>query len=386
MVTIEKNQFLSMEDLMTLLKWKSSKGILSVYVDVKDRDNTASQRWKTIIKTGLNSLTDKHHSDKELEAAIRDAHEDLANFPQELRKRTMVYFRNPETGETFWRSLQLPMDNHFVWMNTAFLRPIVALMDEAPIMGIVILCSETARIMTWRQGFIDEKEVVNIELETGLENDPSAGSGQGKLSGSSADSYKHKEEVQIQKRLIEVAAAVAKLNKDNRWQNIIMMGSPKFTDVVEDNLPPAIQHSVVGILDKNYIKSSLQKIEDVTTELLWNWKRKLEMSQVSELIDIANAGGRALTGVQESIDALEQYRVEKLFFNSDLDISGFMDTNNTLLVDLNDEESEGLVVEPHVIERMIELAFEGNAKILPLDEEAAEKLKSHGGVGVILRY
>ena len=385
-MVIEKNQFLSVEDLMNLLKWKSSSGILSIYVDVKDRGKTAPQRWKAIIKSGLNNLSDKFPDNKDLEDEVQRVYDELMNMPQDTKKRTLVYFKDLETGKTFWRSLQLPMDNHFVFMNTAFLRPIVALMDEAPIIGIVILSKEVARIMTWRQGLIDETEELKVELETGLENEPTSGAGKGRLSGSSADSFKHKEDVQINKRLMEVAETMTKMSKDNRWQNIILMGSSKFTDVVEDHLPPVLQNNVVAILDKNYIKATHSKIEEITTDLLWNWKRQVEMKQVEELIDIANSGGRALVGVQESIDALEQYRVEKLFFNSDLEIKGYRDTNNTLLIELSEEEAEGLDVEPHIIERMIELAFDGNAKVLPLDSKAADKLKAHGGAGVILRY
>lgn len=382
----EKELFLSMDDLKDLLKWKSDKGILSIYVDVKDKGKTAHQRWKTIIKSGLNKLMNNYSDDEHLERAAEEAYKELVNFPQETKKRSLIYFYDTDSGEKFWRSIQLPMENDFVWMNTAFLRPVIAMTDEAPIMGIAVLSQELARVMTWRQGLIDEKEEAHIEIKTDLVNEPTSGAGVGQLSGSTMDRFKHKVEVQVNKRLVDVALEMVKFGKKNKWENIILMGSPKFTDVVEEHLPNSLKNKVVGILDKNYINASISKIEEITTELLHNWKRNLETRQVDDLLNSAAARGRAYVGVQDSLDAFQQARVEHLFFNTDLHIGGFRDTDGSYYVDLNDEESEGMEVEPHIIERMIELAFETNAKVTPLEYRAADKLKEKGGVGVVLRY
>lgn len=375
-----------MNDIKDLLKWDFPGGVLSVYVDVEDRGKTAQQRWKALIKSGLNGLTEKNPHDKNLAKVIETAHEELLNLPLEMRNRSLIYFRSLNPEKSFWRSLQLPVKNTFVWMNTAFLRPAVAILDEAPVMGIVILSREMARIMTWHQGLIEEKDEVKVELETGLENEPQAGAGVGQLSGSSADRFQHKVQVQINKKLGEVAAQMVKTAQEHNWQNIILMGSPKFTDTVEENLPAAMQHKVVGILDKNYINASISKIEEATTELLHDWKRQREKQKVAELLEIADSGGKAFTGLQKSIDALEQGRVDHFFFSSDLFVSGWRDTNGDILVNLSEEEAEGLKVEPHIIERMVELSFESNAKITPLEGEASEILKARGGAGVLLRY
>jgi peptide subunit release factor 1 (eRF1) len=375
-----------MDDIKDLLKWDFPGGVLSVYVDVEDRGITAHQRWKANLKSGLNGLTDKHADDKNLAKVIETAHEELLNLPPEMRNRSLIYFRSLNPEKSFWRSLQLPVKNTFVWMNSAFLRPAVAILDEAPIMGITIVSKETARILTWRQGLIDEKEEIKIEIETGLENVPQSGRGDGQVSGSFADRFQHKVEVQINKRLGEVAAQMAKTAQEHGWQNIILMGSPKYTDVLEESLTTALAQKVVGILDKNYINSGISKIEEATTELLHNWKRQREKQQVVELLEIADSNGKGVVGIQKSIDALEQGRADHFFFSSDLFVSGWRDTNGELLVALSEEESEGLKVEPHIIERMVELSFESNAKITPLEGEASEMLKSRGGAGVILRY
>ena len=382
----EKELFLSISDLKDLLKWKSGKGILSIYVDVKDRGKTAHQRWKTTIKSGLNKLMDRYPDNEHLKSAAEKAYNELVNFPQEMKKRSLVYFHDTESGKTFWRSIQLPMENDFVWMNTAFLRPLLAMIDEAPIMGIVILSQELARVMTWRQGLINEKEELQIEIKTYLENEPTTGAGVGQLSGSTMDRFKHKVEVQVNKRLEGVAEEMAKLAKDQNWEKIILVGPPKFTDVVEEHLPNSLKNRVVGIIDKNYINASISKIEEITTELLHNWKRNLETNQVKDLLNTAAAGGRAYTGVQKSIDALIQARVEHLYFNADLHISGYRDTDGSYYVDLSEEEAEGMETEPHIIERMVELAFETNAKVTPLEGESANILREKGGVGVVLRY
>jgi len=375
-----------MDDIKALLKWDFPEGVISVYADVEDRGKTAQQRWKALVKSGLNGLAEKHAHDKNLAKVIETVHEELLNLPLEMRNRSLIYFRSLNPAKTFWRSLQLPVKNEFVWMNTAFLRPAVAILDEAPIMGIVILSGEMARIMTWRQGLIDEKEEIKIELDTGLENEPQAGAGVGQLSGSSADRFQHKVQVQINKRLGEVAAQMAKTAQEHGWQNIILVGSPKYTDTVQEHLPAAHQNKVVGILDKNHIHSSISKIEEATTELLHNWKRQREKQQVADLFEIVDSGGKAAVGVQKCIDALEQGRVDHFFFSSDLYVSGWRDTNGDLLVNLSEEESEGLKPEPHIVERLVELSFESNAKITPLEGEASDMLKQRGGAGVILRY
>ncbi len=377
--------FLSKEDLKELLNWRSDKGVLSVYLSLEERDVRIVQKWKALIRGHLKTVLSRFPEDKVLEETAEKAYEDLYTIPFDLRKRSLVYFRDASTGKTFMRSLQLPLGSAVIWMERAYLRPIVAMLDSAPVLGIVIISQELVRVLTWRQGIIYDEEERLFPIDTGLDKEtPPAGSKTGYRA--QADLYAQKVEVAVKRALSKLGNDIAKCGEELKWDSVMLVGSHKYTDVLEDSLPPQWQSKVIGKLEKNYIHAPITQIADSITELLHTWRTKIEENLVDTVIDTAQGGGKAVLGVQETIDALEQHRASHFLFSSDLQVEGYKDESGSILVDFPEGEELGLIKEPHVVERMIEMAFDSGTRVTPLEGTPSEKLKKYEGAAAFLRY
>ncbi|MFP4498656.1 MAG: VLRF1 family aeRF1-type release factor [Vulcanimicrobiota bacterium] len=387
MQIVREKNLVDQKDLKELLKWHSDRGILSIYLSVEARERNISQRWKAQVRSRISSMNRRSHDNKYLDSALDKAQSTLMEIPLEMRKRSLVYIHDVEHDRTFIRSMQIPLENKTVWMETPFLRPLVSVLDESPVLGIVVVCQELARVITWRQGLIEADREKEYVFDIGIDNESSpASSGVGRLSGSQTDLYEQKIEVQRKKELARLAHRLVDVARHEEWQSIMLIGDQKLTDTIEENLPVKWQQNVIGKLDKNLIKASLSKIEITITSLLKKWKRRIENKLVENVINTAMAGGKAVTGVQKTIDAVEQYRVERLLFASDLQVEGYKDEKNAIMIELEEEEKEGLKKENYVIERLIELCYEASARVTPIEGKAAEKLKEVGGLAGFLRY
>jgi stalled ribosome rescue protein Dom34 len=88
-----------------------------------------------------------------------------------------------------------------------------------------------------------------------------------------------------------------------------------------------------------------------------------------ELIDMAvggarTPGGRGALGLIDVQRSLNEGRVEHLIFDAD--------TQNTELADVEDE--------------VVERALRTSARVTPVEDPAAERIREHAGVAAILRY
>jgi hypothetical protein len=100
----------------------------------------------------------------------------------------------------------------------------------------------------------------------------------------------------------------------------------------------------------------------------------------------ANAGA---CGLSETLAALQEGRVAHLLLDADRQWTGRRSADGILVPDGEvppGADASALVDEPHLGERMIELAFRESAQVTMLSPAAAAPLADVDGVGAILRW
>lgn len=78
---------------------------------------------------------------------------------------TLALFFCAEPEWFWWRSLHLPLASRFVWMDAPYLRPLVALLDHAPPVGVVTVAQGMVRVLTWKQGILQEGDSPRIQTK-----------------------------------------------------------------------------------------------------------------------------------------------------------------------------------------------------------------------------
>jgi hypothetical protein len=379
--------YISRDEVKQLLGWRSNNGVLSAYINTSERDVVAVQKFKGLVRSELHGIARQHPEDKHLKNAVSEAFDDILNLPQDVRRRSLVYFKNTDNGEVFMKSLQIPVKTQSTWMTLPFLRPLVSILDEFPDIGIVVMAREGSRLMTWRQGIIDESHEKRVNLDVGVDpEEVIQNRDTEKFTLGVSDDNRQKMIADIHRQVSDISREIEEYGKTHKWQTILLIGSNRLVEVLEDSLKPEWRERIIGKLNKNYSYFTYAQIANSITDLLYDWKNRMEEKLVETVLNTASSRGRAVIGIQKTIDALEQQRVDHFVFSSDLHIEGYRDSLGNLFVDTDDLPFDGLRKEPFIIERMMNLAFDSSARVTPVNNRAAEILKPHGGVAAILRY
>jgi hypothetical protein len=132
--------------------------------------------------------------------------------------------------------------------------------------------------------------------------------------------------------------------------------------------------------------SSTSELSPVLESIVTTWSRERERREVEETMNIANAGGRAILGPDACLRLLQQGRVSHLYYASNLALTGWRLPDGSLTLSTAADAPERRKEEPHLVERMVEMAFETGADVTPVEGEAAERLMDMGGMEARLRY
>jgi stalled ribosome rescue protein Dom34 len=273
-------------------------------------------------------------------------------------------------------------------MDAPFLRPLVAYLDDAPNIGVVVLSQDGARLMTWRQGLIDQGSETEIKPSSHPlrpEGPPEGNPTRGPHAASPADQLRNRVSDHLRKFANEVASALPKEAIRGSWERIFVAGPSPLREEFQAYLGQPWRSVVIGSEDKVMTRATSGEIAQVIEPVLDRWNRERERREIFETIDIANSGGRAVTGVDGCLKLLQEGRVSHLYFASDLSMSGLRRTDGTLTTLMDLEGVEG-TEEPYLVERMVELALETGADVTPVESEVVMELKDLGGVAARLRY
>jgi len=375
------------DDVMSLLAMRSPKGILSVYVGLHESDRHDAGRWRTAVRSALNKLAQTHANDKDALAVIQTAQTEITGFPVEARHRSLAYFRSLDPDWRLWRSVQHSLEDSCAWDQIPQVRPLVALLDESPLLGVAVASQERIRLFTWRDGTIEELADLLAEQMVEESRTPSAAPVSAAAPSGTAAIPKKRAEDRIRRFLQVAGRKINDVAGERGWQRLLLIGPAGVLAGVTDGLPDAGRRLLVSPLERNLIKASNAEILDAASRQLHTWKRQVEATEVEELINEARSGGRACLGVQATLDHLHQRRIERLVFCADLQMSGFRDGNGRLYERLTDTKVTGSIVPAlHLIERMIADALESGATVVPLEGESSRKLSLLGGVGARLRW
>jgi hypothetical protein len=388
-------------DVMSLLGRTTARGVLSVYIGLPPSDRHDPARWLSSVRSGLKSLLQAHPGDAHLQEVAQLVQTEISGLPVESRHRSLVYFRSLEPDWSFCRSLQLPLADLFAWDRIPQVRPLVALLDEFPVLGIAVLSQEHVRLFTWSGGILEEhSELLN---ETPLEEPapagagatpaatgPAAASGAGSGTGSGAGpaaNSKRRVEDHARRFLHQTARRLGEAAQAHDWQRLLLIGPPSAAALVTDHLPEGAAKLLISSIERNLIKAAPAEIAETAVGQLGAWKRRAEVAEVEALINDARSSRRACLGLQATLGHLKRGGVERLLFCHDLQVSGFREADGGLLEHRVGPESIGsLSPEPHLVERMITASLESGATVVPLEGPSSERLILLGGVGARLRW
>jgi hypothetical protein len=370
-----------------LLSWRPEHGVISLYIDADPADRR--ERWRTEVKNGLRVAVDRVGSDadRETRLAVRDTAErleqGLLDEPLAAEARGVIGFVEVqrEEGEARWYGLDLsPRTTRVVHGPVAQLHLLLAMLDEAAPRGVAVISAERIRLVDWRLGRVEELHDWELEIfandwrERKAEKPPDPARGQA-ISAAGKDQYGERLE-HNRKRFAKQAGELAAAEIRRReWHELLVFGDPRYAREFEGAFEA--NHEPRHVDDADLISEPIVKLQVRLAELVPSLKRERERRLIERIKDEALAGARGAVGLQETLQALSEGRVEHLVYDAERDYP-----EPSLDDPIVKSTADGLPT----LERMVELALSTSAAVTPVEGESAELLAEHEGVVALLRY
>jgi hypothetical protein len=370
--------------LERLVAWRPQYGVISAFFDIDHGDRSAG--WRVVLKDGLSEIAEPDDHDGKL--AARETRQrllerfDADDKPPPGRAQVGFVEVARSDGTEDWTSLQIASRRSVVRHGARpLLLPLIDLLERGRPRAIVAVSAERVRGWIWDQGKLDEEDGWSSELAIypGHERkapaiaDPARGQA---TSSSGRDQFGQRLEENRKRFLRDLAQRLSEEVRI-RGTEVIAIGEAPYLDEFVSALPTTVAARKVEGSD--VINEKLEAIGERVAPEIERELAEREKELTERAIDAAMSAGRGSAGVHETSEALIEGRVEHLLLDAGHD---FPLDDLSPFARQSVPDSDGL----GGTELMVELALRISAEVTPVENEAAEALREHGGIAALLRY
>ncbi len=304
--------------------------------------------------------------------------------------RGRALFVGVTSGEERTVALQLPFRQRVVHDATAYVRPLVAALDEGRPAVVVVVSRTGVRVLRWATG--DAEVIEEARFDAGLSGDAASGPSTSNpqrpmYARSDREGYEDRVDENRHRFLKQVLDDVVQRAETDGIDRLVLSAPPKLRDEVRG----LVDHDTLRVLvaDQAWESTPAREVAGHAWELLRSVHGDREAALVSSAKERTFAGGAGALGLREVCEGLNAGRVEHLLYDDGLTLTGFVSSQGTLHPRIEGAMAESDLTfseDPLFVERLIEAALATSASVTPLNEPAAAELADHEGVAALLRW
>ncbi len=268
-----------------------------------------------------------------------------------------------------------PIESRAIVNHTAYLEPLV-LQGEPERVCILLANRRTARVLIGAAtGFTD---LGRIDDE--VKNQHSQG-------GWSQARYERSVEEDKRDHLEHVAQELFRYFKRRPFDRLLVGTPPELTSEMESHLHPYLAEKLAGRISIDVENSSTDEVREAAAPVIDEDERAREREVLDRFAQEIGRGGRATAGLQPTLEALNEFKVEVLLLEEGFRSSGLVEIRTGMLtadagtVPVDEPQLEA---QPDIVESAIEKAMEQSAAVRVI--RRFPDLGAHGGIGAIVRY
>ena len=366
---------LTQDQLNELLSFESNNGqVISLYLD-----SDTSQETKETIKLQVKGMMREAGVSQEDDIAAIEKYLDLS---YDWDTPGLALFCN--SSGTFFRSFPtaVPFRNRVRVGHKPYVKPLAHLLDFFAHYGVVLVDRIGARFFEYHLGELQDSEgflgedVHKIKQGRGS----SAVGMRGGVGGG-----KHEEEV-AQRNLRDAAEAAAGFFKGKPIRRLFLGGTSETVANFRELLPKQLQSCIAGTfaMDMNAGEHAVRK---QSLQLLQQANGERERKLVDLLITTEAKGGTAVIGLDDTLQAVSEKRVQTLIISDGYRYPGYVDADSGFVIanlaksPLSDED---LTAVDDVIDAACATTMNNSGHVEVIRDN--EQLDNAGRIGAILRY
>jgi peptide chain release factor subunit 1 len=201
--------------------------------------------------------------------------------------------------------------------------------------------------------------------------------------------YQRSVDKEVQDHLKHTAEVVFRRFQRSPFQRMLLGGPEEILSDVEQRLHPYVRDRIAGRVKVDVENTNPETVRTAAAPVMEEVDRAREREALDRLEEAVGAGGRGTAGLDDTIAALNERRVETLLLVEGLSASGVLcrGCGWVGVQELSRCPADGGELERRddVIENAIELAILQSAEVL-VARHHGDELERHGGVGAILRF
>lgn len=370
---------LTRPDIERLAKLKSDHGILSAYIRMDPRLRFVRHQAATQFKGALKEAERRIQESRWREALDREKAYvlDFLSNSEPIGRGLVIFSCRPEG---LWEALALEvLVPNLVDMDTTTKTGLlVETLSESPRFIVAVLQRDKAQIYTAQQGVAEQQSEVVSEVP-----------GQHDQGGRSQMRFERHIEFHVAEHLKKVADELKKLAEAGPVK-LAFGGTEETVNEMVKMLPEPILRTFIGRFPVNHKHDTEQRILE-RAELLWNDREQFEQRKlVDQLFDAAKSNRRGILGVEPTLNALSEEKVQTLVLADGLTIDGSVCTRCDYFAAQEFNTCPlcgGEAKRRDIVDRAVEKAILTGAGTEVLSSgESRERLLSEGGLGAVLRY
>lgn len=376
-------------------------GILSIYVTFDPQyrvEGTVTPPWELRMRQQLGELAERLRDRgprehwKALTERLESLQPDLARLLDPTASgQGRALFAGVADGAVRIVMLQVPLVDQVVLEPDPYLRPLLSAWSSAGPAGVVSVSADEVRVIDLRFGITELVGI--IEYQVGVEQRELKGPAPSGVpfyqrGAPQHDLYERREEDKLVRHLRSIGPRLAGFVTDREWGFLVLTGEAPLVQAVQEGLPPHLPAEVVK-LDHPVSSLPPAKVAAAVAPALDEARQRRQRQLAAEVRERAMSASAGAYGLSETLIALQESRVAHLVLDAERRWSGRRTDDGIFVPDGEvppGADPASLRPEPHLGERMIELAFREGARVTILAPEAATPLAEADGIGAILRW
>ncbi|RLC56292.1 MAG: hypothetical protein DRI30_06095 [Chloroflexi bacterium] len=368
------------KEIERLGRIRTEKGVVSVSVKIDPR--LGYERGQPAMKFKGAYARAARRADAGDLAVIEREHDRVLDFLKDYAPRgrgVIIYASTPDDiWEVYPLDVMVPSQVSVGSSpNTALLAQV---MEEYPRMAVLMLDGGDARIYSAEQGSDSESDRESTELP----NRHAQG-------GWAQARYERHVEFHHAMHLKSVAEKLEGMYHERPFDRLVIVGAERAAKEFEALLPEDIRRRLIGNLTADFKQEGDSEILDRARALREEDERASELVLVNRIFEQTDAKGRGALGIDETIEALIEGRVDTLVVAEGVTKEGtvclkcdyFAAHSFSQCPACAQSDVERL---PDAIEHAIEYAIGNGSHVNIAFADARAKLLSRGGIGALLRY
>jgi len=364
---------LSENDLRELLDFTTTEPVLSVYLNTDPTEgnvDTHKLRLRSMLKN-INLPRDVAAIERYFEHEYNWSGRGVAIFSCAVKNFFRVY------------PLAVPVRNLIHISDRPSVKPLAALFDNYGGYGVVLVDKQGARLFSFHMGELREQEGVLGETVKRIKHGGGGSTVPGRRGESAAS--RTVEEI-VDRNMKDAVDAAARFFESNRVRRILIGGTDENVKLFCSMLPKSWQSLVIGTFPMS-MTASHAEVKDRALEIGIQREAERERLLVERLINMAAKGSGAVIGLEDTLKAINEGRVQTLVLNEGLrknafrcKSTGWLTTNpKEICADEDDIEKIYDVVDLAVNQVM---RSGGEVEVIM----STDTIEKAGGIGAILRY